>query len=143
MHQFNQTPAHTAVAAAVGAAFNIADFEARDTAVLEIQNIKGDGPLLVGGLPVTVEIRSPGTREAVSAQHKIETAATAKTFAAMRGKQVKETADGKFAEKADKLAAITVRIENFPVAPHELYSNPKLGWITQQVAEFHADWANF
>jgi hypothetical protein len=125
------------------AGFNLADFEARDTAILEIQNIKGDGPLLVNGQPVRVEIRSPGTREALNAQHKIETAATAKTFAAMRGKAVKETADGKLAERADKLAAVTVRIENFPIDPHTLYSNPKMGWFTQQVAEFHADFANF
>lgn len=138
-HQLN----NTAVIHAAIAAFNLADFEARDTAILEIQNIKGDGPLLVGGLPVTVEVRSPGTREAQNAQHKIETAATSKTFAAMRGKPVKETVDSKVSEKADKLAAVTVRIENFPVAPQELYSNPKLGWFTQQILEFHGDWANF
>lgn len=123
--------------------FNLADFEARDTAMLEIQNIKGDGPLLVNGQPVRVEIRSPGTREALNAQHKIETAATAKTFAAMRGKAVKETVEGKQAERAEKLAAVTVRIENFPVPASELYTNPKMGWFTQQVAEFHASWENF
>jgi hypothetical protein len=125
------------------AVFNLSDFEARDTAILEIQNIKGDGPLLVNGQPVRVEIRSPGTREAQAAQHKIETAATAKTFAAMRGKAVKETADGKLSERADKLAAVTVRIENFPVDPHTLYSNPKMGWFTEQVQAFHGDWQNF
>jgi hypothetical protein len=132
-----------AIATAVAAAFNLADFEARDTAMLEIQNIKGDGPLLVNGQPVRVEVRSPGTREAQNAQHKIETAATAKTFAAMRGKPVKETVDSKMEEKASKLAAVTVRIENFPVSPQELYSNPKLGWFTQQIIEFHGEWANF
>jgi len=124
-------------------AFNLADFEARDTAMLDIQNIKGDGPLLVNGQPVRVEIRSPGTREALNAQHKQETATTARTFAAMRGKAVKETVETKQAERADKLAAVTVRIENFPVPAQDLFSNPKLGWITSQVAEFHADWANF
>ena len=132
--QFQNTAAPT---------FNLADFEARDTAMLEIQNIKGDGPLLVNGQPVRVEIRSPGTREALNAQHKLETATTARTFAAMRGKAVKETVETKQAERAEKLAAVTVRIENFPVAPHDLYSNPKLGWFTQQVAEFHADFGNF
>lgn len=123
--------------------FNLADFEARDTAMLEIQNIKGDGPLLVNGRPVRVEIRSPGTREALNAQHKIETSATAKTFAAMRGKAIKETVESKQGERADKLSAVTVRIENFPVAPQDLYTNPKMGWFTDQVAAFHGDWANF
>ena len=124
-------------------AFSLADFEARDTAWLEIQNIKGDGPLLVNGQPVRFEIRSPGTSEALNAQHKIDTAASAKAFAAVRGKAVKDTVESKFSERAGKLSAVTARIENFPVSPLELYSNPKLGWITEQVSQFHADWANF
>jgi hypothetical protein len=134
-HQYNADTA--------AAAFNLTDFEARDTAMLEIQNIKGDGPLLVNGQLVRVEVRSPGTREAQSAQHKIETAATTKTFAAMRGKAVKETVETKLDERAAKLAAVTVRIENFPVAPADLYSNPKMGWFTEQVQAFHGDWSNF
>jgi hypothetical protein len=36
-----------------------------------------------------------------------------------------------------------VRIENFPVDPHTLYSNPKMGWFTEQVQAFHGDWQNF
>jgi len=124
-------------------AFSLADFEARDTAWLEIQNIKGDGPLLVNGQPVRFEIRSPGTREALNAQHKIETAASAKAFAAVRGKTVKDTVESKFGERADKLAAVTVRTENFPVSPTDVYTNPKLGYITEQVAQFHASWENF
>lgn len=123
--------------------FNIADFEATDTAWLEVQNKKGDGPLLVNGEPVRVEVRSPGTREALNAQHKLEQAVSARTFAAMRGKQVKETVESKFDEKAEKLAAVTANIENFPVAPKDLYANPKMGWFTDQVAAFHADWGNF
>jgi hypothetical protein len=126
-HQYNADTA--------AAAFNLTDFEARDTAMLEIQNIKGDGPLLVNGQLVRVEVRSPGTREAQSAQHK--------TFAAMRGKAVKETVETKLDERAAKLAAVTVRIENFPVAPADLYSNPKMGWFTEQVQAFHGDWSNF
>lgn len=125
------------------AAFNIADFEATDTAWLEVQNKKDDGPLLFNGLPVRIEIRSPGTKEAMSAQHKLDTSNTAKTFAAMRGKPAKETVEGNLAQRADKLEAVTGQIENFPVAPHALYSNPQLGWITAQVVTFHGDWANF
>lgn len=139
--QFNTNA--TSLIGATIAAFNLADFEARDTAVLEIQNIKGDGPLLVGGQPVRIEIRSPGTREATLAQHKIEQAATAKTYAAMRGKATKETVESRQDEMVGKLLAVTVGIENFPVAPQELYSNPKMGWLTRQVVEFHNDWANF
>lgn len=124
-------------------AFSLSDFEASDTAWLEIQNIKGDGPLLVNGQPVRFEIRSPGTREALNAQHKIDTAASAKAFAAVRGKTVKDTVESKYKERAEKLAAITARTENFPVSPIDVYGNPKLGYITDQVAAFHGDWSNF
>jgi hypothetical protein len=136
--QFNTTPAVSAPVV-----FNLADFEAIDTAWLEVQNKKEDGPLLFNGQPVRIEVRSPGTREAMHIQHKQEAAVNARTFAAMRGKPVKETVDGKMSEKAEKLAAVTVRIENFPVSPQELYLNSRLGYIAKQVAEFHADWANF
>jgi len=134
---------NTAVAFNNTPAFNLADFEASDTAWLELENIKGDGPLLVGGAPVRVEIRSPGTKEASSAQHKLETAATTRTYAAMRGKASKETVESKRAERVEKLLAVTVRFENFPAAPQEVFGNPKLGYITDQVAAFHGDWGNF
>lgn len=124
-------------------AFNLADIEARDTAWLEVQNIRDDGPLLINGAPVRIEIRSPGTKEAMNAQHKIDTATTAKTYAGLRGKPVKETVDDKIKQNTDKLAAVTSRIENFPISAADLYSNPKLGYITEQVTKFHNDWANF
>lgn len=132
---------NTAVAATV--LFNVADFEASDTAWLDVQNKKEDGPLLFGGKPVRIEVRSPGTREAMNAQHKIDLAVNARTFAAMRGKQGKETVESKIEQSADKLVAVTGQIENFPMSARELYSNPKLGYITKQVSEFHGDWANF
>lgn len=125
------------------AAFNLADFEATDTAWLELENKKGDGPLLFNGKPVRAEIRSPGTREALNAQHKQEQSQTAKTFAAMRGKPTKESVDDKIAQGAEKLAAITVQFENFPVSPKDAFSNPRLGYISEQIAKFHGDWGNF
>lgn len=124
-------------------ASTLADLEARDTAWLEVQNKKDDGPLLFNGKPVRIEVRSPGTREALSAQHKIEQAQTAKTFAGIRGKQVKESVEDKISQSAEKLAAVTAQIEGLPVSPIDLYKNPKFGYITEQVAKFHGDWANF
>lgn len=125
------------------AVFNVADFEASDAAWLEVQNKKDDGPLLHNGAPVRIEVRSPGTKEAMSAQHKIDTATTNKTFAAMRGKGSKDTVEGNIAQRAERLTAVTTQIENFPVSAKDLYSNPKLGYITEQVVKFHGDWANF
>lgn len=130
-------------ASAANTQFDIAAFEARDTAWLEVENQKGDGPLMVNGAPVRIEIRSPGTKEAMSAQHRLETAASTRTYAAMRGKAIKETVESKLSERAEKLAAVTVGIENFPVSPKELYLNPKMGWLTEQVSSFHGGWENF
>lgn len=125
------------------AVFNITDFEAKDTAWLEVQNIKDDGPLLVNGAPVRIELSSPGTREYLGAQHKAATANDAKTFAALRNKPVKETVESRIEDAAAKPIACTRTIENFPVTARELYTNPKLGWITSQVTKFIEDWANF
>lgn len=124
-------------------AFNITDFEARDSAWLEIQNIKDDGALMFGGKPVRALIRSPGTKEAMNAQHIIDTNATTKTYAAMRGKAVKETVEGNIAQRASKLDAVTLEFENFPASPKDVFTNPKMGWLTDQVSKFHGDWANF
>lgn len=135
------SPASTVAAAE--ALFNLADFEATDTAWLEVQNKKDDGPLLFNGRAVRIELRSPGTKEAMSAQHKIDTATTTKTYAAMRGKASKDTLESNIAQRAEKLVAVTTQIENFPVSPKDLYSNPKLGFIIEQAVKFHGDWANF
>lgn len=123
--------------------FDIKQFEACDTAWLDVENKKGDGPLMFGGQPVRIEVLSPGTKEAMSAQHKIDMATQTKTFAAIRGKPVKDTVDSNIEQRAGKLAAVTGRIENFPISPGDLYSNPKLGYITAQVEKFHGEWANF
>lgn len=125
------------------AVFNITDFEAKDTAWLDVQNIKDDGPLLVNGAPVRIELSSPGTREYLGAQHKAATANDAKTFAALRNKPVKETVESRIEDAAAKPIACTRTIENFPITARELYTNPKLGWITSQVTKFIEDWANF
>lgn len=127
----------------VVAVFNIADFEAKDTAWLDVQNIRDDGPLLVNGKPVRIELSSPGTREYLGAQHKAATAEQSKTFAALRNKPIKETVESRIEDASAKPIACTRTIENFPIAALELYRNPKLGWITAQVNTFLNDWSNF
>lgn len=122
--------------------FDIAAFEAADTAILEVLNRK-DEPLLYQGQPVTIELCSPGSREYLRANHKLATANQAAAFSAIRGKPVKETAEGNIDKQAEKLAACTRTVNNFPVGAFEIYSNPKLGYITAQVAKFIEDWSNF
>lgn len=125
--------------------FNLADFEAADTAVLDVQNKKDDGPLLVNGQPVQIVLHSPGSAEYIRAEAKANQAAQARTFAALRGKPVKETPEEARQKNADKLAACTVELRNFPIegGALALYNNPKLGYITAQVEKFLSDWGNF
>lgn len=123
--------------------FNIADFEAKDTAWLEVQNIKDDGPLMFGGKPVRIELSSPGTREYLGAQHKMATANDTKTFAALRNKPVKESVETRIEDGSVKPIACTRTIENFPISAREMYTNPKLNYVTEQVRKFIEDWANF
>lgn len=125
--------------------FNLADFEAADTAVLDVQNKKDDGPLLVNGQPVQIVLHSPGSAEYIRAEAKANQAAQARTFAALRGKPVKETPEEARQKNADKLAACTVEMRNFPIdgGALALYNNPKLGYITAQVEKFLSDWGNF
>lgn len=122
--------------------FDLASFEAADTAVLEVTDRQGE-PLLFKGEPVTIELYSPGSSQYLRANHKVATAQQTATFAAIRGKPIKETVEGNMHKQAEKLAACTARVNNFPVPAFEIYTNPKLGYITNQVAKFIEDWANF
>ena len=126
-------------------AFNLADFEASDTAVLDVQNKKDDGPLLVNGQPVQIVLHSPGSADYIRAEAKANQAVQARTFAALRGKAVKSTPEEDRQKNAEKLAACTVELRNFPVEGGALavYNNPKLGYITAQVDRFLSDWGNF
>lgn len=123
--------------------FDVTAFEATDTAVLIVQNKKDDGPLLVNDKPVRIELYGPGSKQYLSAQHKIEQHNQAITFAGIRGKPIKETAEDKAEKRVNKLVACTLSIDNFPIAPKDLYSNTKLGYIADQVEKFIGDWSNF
>jgi hypothetical protein len=125
--------------------FNLAEFEAEDTATLDVQNKKDDGPLLVDGQPVQIVLFGPGSAEFVRAEAKANQAAQARTFAALRGKPMKETPEEARQKNAEKLAACTQGFVNFPIegGALALYNNPKLGYITAQVEKFLSDWGNF
>jgi hypothetical protein len=125
--------------------FNLSQFEAADSAVLEVQTAKKDGPLLFDGKPVTIELCGPGSEQYAAAQAKIDSASQARAFAAIRGKVSKDISGENRRLQAEKLAACTKALNNFPIpdGPLALYSNPKLGYITSQVADFIEDWGNF
>lgn len=125
-------------------AFNLAAFEAADVGVLDVQTPAGE-PLLHQGQPVRIHLYGPGSVEYTRAQAKADTAAQARTFAAIRGKASKSATEDQREDGIHKLVACTKRVENFPIpgGAEALYRNQRLGYITNQVGRFLEDWANF
>lgn len=123
--------------------FDLSRYEAHDVGILEVKTPQGEPLLGAGGQPVKIHLYGPGSAEHIKAQAKFERAVQAAAFAAMRNKPGSEQeADGVKLE-ADKLAAITAKIEHFPIEPAALYGNPKLRYITEQAMRFSGAWSNF
>lgn len=123
-------------------AFDLSAFETADTGSFTLLNAKGD-ELLVNGNPVIVTVHGHGSKPAVAAGRKQQKAAKAALMASMQGRGSKQAEDDEFRRDAEYLAACTISITNFPVPPVEIYLNPKLAYITRQVAKFLADEGNF
>lgn len=122
--------------------FDITALEASDTATLDVNALTGE-PMVVDGVPVTITLYGPGSEQAIKAQAKSDAAEQAKAFAAIRGKPAKDTPDAARLARAERLASCTASINGLAIAPLDLYRNPKLGYITNQVERFSGDWANF
>lgn len=126
--------------------FDLSQYEMTDTAVLTVQNVRGDGPLTFDGQPVRITLYGPGSTQFVQAEHRANNAQIARAQAAIgKGRAVQGQSEATARETAEKLAACTVAIDNFPIdgGPLALYSNPKLGYIRKQVEEFLRDSENF
>lgn len=124
--------------------FDLSEFEISETATLDVLDVSGQA-LLRHGQPVRITLHGPGSDVFVRAEARVAAAAQARAFAALRGKAGKTDADDQHRQRAEKLAAVTAGIDNFPVpgGALALYSNRKLGYITSQVEAFLGDWANF
>jgi hypothetical protein len=122
--------------------FDISQFETVDTATLTVQNPKGD-ELLVNGSPVTINLYGPGSKQFVNAKYKLDNAVQTRSIALLRGKGSKNAAEETRQQQAEFYAAVTASIDNFPVNPLDLYLNPKLNYITDQVEKFLGDTENF
>lgn len=126
-------------------AFSIADLEIDDTAILTVRNVSRDGDLIgVDGVnPVTIELYSSGSAQAVKALRKAGVQMQKRLRDTIQNRIDAKDAERAERENVDKLTALTKRINNLPLDAEQLYSNPKLGFITKQVEAFIADDANF
>jgi hypothetical protein len=123
-------------------AFDLSKYETIDTAVLVVQNPKGDDLIGDNGEPVKITLYGMGSKQYVNAKYKLDNANQTRSIAMLRnGKTAKPEEVNK--SQAEFYAAVTASIENFPVAPIDLYNNPKLAWITTQVDKFLGETENF
>lgn len=126
--------------------FDLTQYELEDTATLTVQNARGDDDLIGadGVNPVTIVVYGSGSPQAVRALQKAGQAAQMRVQGMIRGKIEKNAAEKAEQEQVDKLVACTKSINNFgEYTPEQIYSNPKLGYITRQVVKFIDDDANF
>jgi hypothetical protein len=125
--------------------FDISRFEIEDVATLTVKDVHGTSDLIGadGENPVTIELYSPGSVQGIKALHRAGMATATRLQSMARGKLDKKSAEIADKEAVDKLVGFTHKINNFPIAPEALYSNPKVGYITKQVADFISDEANF
>lgn len=122
--------------------FDLSKYETIETASMVVQNPRGGDLLGEGGLPVTITLYGVGSKQYVAAKHKLDSSNQARSLAMLRNNKP-TNADEVFKAEAEFLASVTKSIENFPIAPIELYSNPKLSYIKVQVDEWLGKTENF
>lgn len=125
-------------------ATSIVDVELADSAVMTVKTARGDEDQLINGKPVLIEFFSPGTPQGVKALHVAKRANDLRTFRAFRNEFPHDDAAKAAQEQANKLTAFTKSIsDNVGVAPHSIWSNPKLPHWVRQAEEFIAQHGNF
>lgn len=125
--------------------FSVQDYELEDSAVLTFKNKRGDDVLIGADKvnPAKARIYSPGSPQGVKAMHKAGRQSQLRLFRSMRGEFDAQDAANADRERAEKLAGFTAAFENFPVAPIDVYTNPRLCYMAAQVEEFIAKTGNF
>jgi hypothetical protein len=118
-------------------------FETLDTAVMTVESPKG-GDLEYNGAPVTITLYGPGSQQFIRAKHRLDMNVQARSVALLRGNSDRRAAEENLKDTAEFLAAVTVKIDNFPVTDaFALYTNPKLRYITDQVDRYLSKTENF
>ncbi len=119
--------------------------EMQDTATLIVQDIYDQTDLMFDGEPLMIELYSSGSDEGVKAAHRVAQNSQVRSMGYVRGKIDKKYGETMDREEVDKLCGHTKRIihKSFPLSPRQLYSNPKLGYITKQVQKFIVEDENF
>lgn len=130
--------------------FDINSIAAVETSDLHLRN--GADELLFDSEknPVTITVYGPGSKPYQDAQAKAQNRAIERLK--KKGK-LDQSAEEKAQEQAEMLAACTVSFNHFGGAKNDgstspadflkVYTDPKLGFIAQQVSAHIGDWAHF
>lgn len=131
--------------------FDITTLAVADTAFLHLKDAKGD-LLYANGFPVGITVYGPSSPAYAIVEGK-QTNRAVRRRNDNEGKLSLPGPDEARAEVAEDLAAITVSFDNLTYPPagtaqgealfRALYADPSLGFITNQVGKFVADWGNF
>lgn len=122
--------------------FDVSKYETIDLAKFTVQDPKGDDLLGEGDKPVVINLYGMGSKQYVNAKYKFDNANSTRNVAMIRTGKVAKAEDMN-KSKAEFFAAVTHSIENFPIEPVDIYNNPKLSYITEQVDKWLGDTENF
>ena len=125
---------------------DISTLAAKESAVLHLRGAD-DELLFDNGVPVTVTCFGPGSK----AYQKAQATSQNKLIDRMKRKgNVDQTPDEKLAQQAEFLTACTESFDGLtsgtftgPDLFRAVYSDPEVGFISEQVAKFIGDWSNF
>ena len=123
-----------------------------DTAAIHLKDAAGDHMNDEQGKPCRIVIYGPGSKQFAAVEAR-QTNRAVKRMQDNDGKVSLASPEQRAAEKAEDLAAITVAFENFEYPPagdakgeplfRQLYADPSLGYIANQISKAVADWGNF
>ena len=125
---------------------DISTLAAKESAVLQLRGAD-DELLFDNGVAVTVTCFGPGSK----AYQKAQSASQNKLIDRMKRKgNIDQTPDEKLAQQAEFLTACTESFEGLtsgaltgPDLFRAVYSDPEVGFISEQIAKFIGDWSNF
>jgi len=126
---------------------NIKSHAVQETGTLHLRDAEGN-PLYEGGKKVTITLHSPGSK----AYGRAKAAQNNRIVNRLKKKgRIEQTAEERLAEQAEFLAEVTASFDNFRYDENlsgqdefkAAYSDPSIGFIVDQVAEFLGEWGNF
>lgn len=132
--------------------FDITTLAVADTAFLHLKDAKGDLLFTTDKKPIGITVYGPSSPAYAIIEGK-QTNRAVRRRNDNEGKLSLPSPDEARIEVAEDLAAITVSFDNLAYPPaagvqgeelfRALYADPKLGFITNQVGKFVANWGNF